>query len=109
MGWTNSHLHEFFLGAERIGMKDEDSSAEVKNENRIRLSSKLKTPKLRFRYLYDFGDDWEHSIVLEKILSSDDESTRCLAGKRNCPPEDCGGPRQYVEVLAVREWAFAAI
>jgi hypothetical protein len=103
MGWTNSHLHEFFLGAERIGMKDEDSSAEVKNENRIRLSSKLKTPKLRFRYLYDFGDDWEHSIVLEKILSSDDESTRCLAGKRNCPPEDCGGPDQYMDVLTVRK------
>jgi len=54
------------------------------------------------RYLYDFGDDWKHSIVLEKILTSADESPRCLAGKRNCPPED-GGPHQYMKVLAVRE------
>jgi len=74
MGWNNSHLHEFFLGAEQIGMKDEDSPAEVKNENRIRLSSKLKTEEFHFRYLYDFGDDWEHSIVLERILASNDES-----------------------------------
>ena len=103
MGWTNLHLHEFFLGAEHIGMKDEDSPAEVKNENRIRLSSKFKTEKMHFRYLYDFGDDWKHSIVLEKILTSSDESPRCLAGKRNCPPEDCGGPHQYMEVLAVRK------
>jgi len=101
MGWTN--LHEFFLGAEHIGMKDEDSPAEVKNENRIRLSSKFKTEKMHFRYLYDFGDDWKHSIVLEKIPTSSDESPRCLAGKRNCPPEDCGGPHQYMEVLAVRK------
>ena len=48
MGWTNSHLHEFLLGAEHIGMKDEDSPAEVKNENRIRLSSKFKTEKMHF-------------------------------------------------------------
>jgi pRiA4b ORF-3-like protein len=103
MGWNNSHLHEFFLGVEQIGMKDEDSPAEVKNENRIRLSSKLKTEEFHFRYLYDFGDDWEHSIVLERILASNDESPRCLAGKRNCPPEDSGGPHQYMEFLAVRK------
>ncbi len=53
--------------------------------------------------LYDFSDDWKHSIVLEKILTSTDESPRCLAGKRNCPWEDCGGPHQYMEVLAVRK------
>jgi len=86
MGWTNSHLHEFYLGQERIGMKDEDSPDDVKNENRIRLATKLKTAKSRFRYVYDFGDDWEHSIVLEKILNDDEGSPRCLAGERNCPP-----------------------
>jgi hypothetical protein len=101
MGWTNSHLHEFYFGEERIGMKDEDSPAGVKDEDRIRLASKLKTAKSRFRYIYDFGDDWEHSIVLEKILTTDEESPRCLAGKGNCPPEDCGGPHLYMEILAV--------
>jgi hypothetical protein len=102
MGWTNSHLHEFYVGQERIGMKDEDSPDDVKNENRIRLATKLKTAKSRFRYVYDFGDDWEHFIVLEKILNDDEGSPRCLAGKRNCPPEDCGGPYQYMEILTLR-------
>lgn len=102
MGWTDSHLHEFDLDKERIGMKDEDSPAEVKDENRIRLYSRLKSEGSRFHYTYDFGDDWEHVVVLEKILSTDEGRPQCLAGKRNCPPEDCGGPFQYMELLAVR-------
>ena len=56
MGWTNSHLHEFYLDKEIIGMKDEDSPSVVQNENRIRLGPRLKTPGTKFRYLYDFGD-----------------------------------------------------
>jgi hypothetical protein len=45
------------------------------------------------RYTYDFGDDWEHDIVLEKILPADPGTAYpvCLAGKGACPPEDCGG------------------
>ncbi len=67
MGWTDSHLHEFDLDEERIGMKDEDSPPEVKDENRIRLNSRLKQPGRPFHYTYDFGDDWEHVVVLEEI------------------------------------------
>jgi hypothetical protein len=100
MGWSDYHLHEFYLGEEKIGMKDEDSPADVKNENRLRLGPRLKTPGTRFRYLYDFGDGWEHSLALEALLEKDGPP-RCLTGERACPPEDSGGPHQYMEILAV--------
>lgn len=100
MGWSDCHLHEFYLGEEKIGMKDEDSPADVKNENRVRLGPRLKTAGTRFRYLYDFGDGWEHSLALEAILEKDG-APQCLTGERACPPEDSGGPNQYMKILAV--------
>ncbi len=47
----------------------------------------------KFRYNYDFGDYWEHQIVVEKLLPRDPEIAypTCIKGKGNCPPEDCGG------------------
>lgn len=53
-------------------------------------------------YWYDFGDDWMHTVLLEKILDYDAEwdPPKCIAGKRNCPPEDIGGPHRYALFLA---------
>ena len=55
----------------------------------------------RFAYVYDFGDNWEHEILVEKIIAGDSGSERplCLGGKRHRPPEDCGGPWGYGEFL----------
>jgi hypothetical protein len=53
-------------------------------------------------YEYDFGDGWEHTILIEKAIKTDDISARkaeCLKGKRACPPEDCGGPWGYQNLL----------
>ena len=54
-------------------------------------------------YVYDFGDDWQHSVVLEEIAPLEDAGTLpvCLAGRRRCPPEDCGGAWGYEHLLAV--------
>ncbi len=57
--------------------------------------------KSRFAYLYDFGDDWEHDIVVERVDSDGDASIRCIGGARACPPEDCGGPPGYAHMLKV--------
>ena len=65
------------------------------DERRIRLSNFSEGGK--FRYEYDFGDDWEHEIVVEKILAPE-VGVRypvCLKGKRACPPEDSQGPHGY--------------
>ena len=60
----------------------------------------LLGPKDRVRYTYDFGDDWEHDIILEKVIGPDAErrTPALLTGKGACPPEDCGGPWGYAEI-----------
>ena len=57
----------------------------------------------RFSYTYDFGDDWEHLIVVEKRKPHPDEKPYpvCVAGKRNCPPDDCGGTPGYERLLEI--------
>jgi hypothetical protein len=72
------------------------------NEAKVKLEDVLGE-KSKFLYSYDFGDDWRHEIVVEKVLPSDPKVTYpvCMKGKRACPPEDCGGPWGYVELLDI--------
>jgi hypothetical protein len=116
MGWTNAHLHQFVLpGPGNFGFGG--SGAKVGNENKTTLGALLEFPGAKLLYEYDFGDCWQHELVLERVLVGD-ESFRemCVAGERRCPPEDSGGPQGYAELLkafaqeshpehsSVREW-----
>lgn len=106
MGWTNSHLHQFIIDDEYYSQKDfelDDWGREVKNENRVRLAALSLAPKRKFTYEYDFGDGWEHKILVEKKLAPEARARypQCVAGKRACPPEDCGGVRGYERFLEV--------
>lgn len=53
------------------------------------------------RYVYDFGDDWNHRIVVEAVADAESEGRypRCLNGRRSAPPEDCGGIWGYAELV----------
>ncbi len=101
MGWTNSHLHQFIVGDRYIGAPSPDDSEgmEVENEKRVPLSAVAGGAKARFIYEYDFGDSWEHEIVVEKVLAREDGMRYpvCVAGAR--PPEDCGGVWGYASLL----------
>jgi hypothetical protein len=102
MGWTNSHLHLFRSGNfeySPIEFEVEDTI----NSRRIKLSSILNMKVTQIRYLYDFGDFWEHDIILEEIIKEEIPGNvpRCLKGKRNCPPEDCGGIWGYEDLLKI--------
>ncbi len=92
MGWTNSHLHQFRVGKAYYGDPDIDEFGELnlKDESKLRLTKLLSKPKQKMVYEYDFGDGWEHEIVLEKILPAGPaiHYPRCLGGARACPPED---------------------
>lgn len=101
MGWTNSHLHEFIQGRDRYGEPDEDFPSGAQDETRYRLDQILKQEKEKLIYLYDFGDGWEHEVVLEKILPFETSATLplCLKGRRACPPEDIGGIGGYMMFL----------
>jgi hypothetical protein len=110
MGWVDYHLHEFniqnpFTGKEdRIGMPDDDyPDAEMISENDCTIKTYFTKENIVAVYVYDFGDDWEHEIIFEKVhqRDSDIKYPVCTAGKRSCPPEDCGGSFGYMELLEV--------
>jgi hypothetical protein len=105
MGWSNAHLHQFVKNDIYYGPPSADDwdDFEIEDYSKIKLSSFLKEEKDKFKYEYDFGDNWEHYIILEKILPVD-ENTKypvCLTGKMNCPPEDCGGVWGYSDMLDI--------
>lgn len=93
MGWYDCHLHQYTVGHDVYGMPDSESEFEELNECHYSLQDIASESGQRFVYLYDFGDSWEHKIVVEKVLPPDStfKHPLCLAGKNACPPEDCGG------------------
>ena len=105
MGWEDCHLHQFIVRGEYYGPLDpEDATGTWKRRTRRRsqISKIAKTGrKVRFIYEYDFGDSWQHEILLEKILEPEPNVTypRCIEGARACPPEDVGGIWGYAEFL----------
>lgn len=105
MGWTDSHLHQFEKGRMYWGKLQRDGfDDDVINERRVQLDTILTAEGDSMIYLYDFGDNWRHEVVLEKVLPADATGSPkpvCLAGERRCPPEDVGGPPGYQEFLKV--------
>lgn len=101
MGWTNSHLHQFTVGGENYGEPHPDDWEEVNDERHLKLKQAVPGEKGKLGYAYDFGDDWVHELVVEKILPPEPKGTYpvCLAGKRACPPEDVGGLWGYATFL----------
>ena len=101
MGWDGSHLHQFIINGVYYGVPHLDYDLEMKNESRVKLNQVISAEKAKFIYEYDFGDSWEHIILLEKILPpvSGVDYSICLKGKRACPPEDCGGVWGYESLL----------
>jgi hypothetical protein len=102
MGWTDSHLHEFDIDGTRYGVPVPDWDAdEVADESRVKFF-RVAREGSRLGYAYDFGDGWEHDVVVEKVLSPQ-PGTRypcCIGGAGACPPEDVGGTWGYQEFLA---------
>lgn len=109
MGWTNSHLHQFIKDGifYQVKYPHDDMWEEMDNvdykKKKIRISDLLIAEKDKIIYEYDFGDGWNHDIILEKILPFDNKIKHpiCLTGKMNCPPEDSGGIYGYYDMLKV--------
>ena len=105
MGWTDSHLHQFVSQRQRLSGARSRVGTKVANESGTRLGELIGTVGSRLLYEYDFGDGWQHELLLEKVLLGDESFQQiCVAGQRCCPPEDCGGPQGFAELLqALRE------
>jgi len=111
MGWCDCHLHEFMVinpksGARAaIGIPYEDNMYDrvILPGWKEKIADWLSLENNKAGYLYDFGDNWEHLVKLEKILPKAEgvKYPVCLAGKRACPPEDCGGIWGYEDLLRI--------
>jgi len=109
MGWEDTHLHEFVVNKPpgmrevRIGIPSDDDDVyerEILQGWSNKISKYFNEWNKKALYVYDFGDNWQHVIEFEKVLPKDPNRTYpiCIAGKRACPPEDCGGVWLYQEL-----------
>jgi len=110
MSWTDSHLHQFEIAGARYAdprlLLDGWGDFDAIDYSGIRISDLVTKhgAKLRIGYEYDFGDGWQHEIILEAVTESEPgiKYLRCVAGERACPPEDIGGVygfADYVEAI----------
>lgn len=110
-GWYNCHLFQFSPGgygsSPDISIPDPfDDFMEGDNLQRLH-ATKTKLAEIftkegqKFTYIYDFGDDWKHTIALEKITDAASRTAACTGGKGACPPEDCGGPWGYAALKEI--------
>ena len=101
MGWLDYHLHAFKVGEIEYIQPDPDFGFDrgQRNEKRVYLSQIAAEQGAHFVYLYDFGDGWEHDVVVEDLLPAEPgrEYPVCVDGGGACPPEDVGGIWSYLE------------
>jgi hypothetical protein len=102
MGWTDSHLHNFRVGDKLFGPQYDDHPEEELDETSVTAIQAIDRHR-RFGYDYDFGDGWEHEIVVEELAETPSalRFAVCIDGQNACPPEDCGGPPGYAHLLEV--------
>ena len=105
-GWKTAHLFLFsptgFGGHPIITVLNEESDPRHDlPSNKIRIDDIFTTPKQKYSYIYDFGDDWHHRITLEEITEEAITHADCLDGEGACPPEDCGGPGGYADIKKI--------
>lgn len=103
MGWMGGHLHAFEADGVTYERPDPDGWSFRRSEDGAKhpLGEVLTEAGAKMRWDYDFGDGWQHNVVVEAIepLDPSVEYPRCITGRRACPPEDCGGPWGFQELL----------
>ena len=118
MGWQNSHLHEFMIDDREYGPSHPDGEYHASDETQFRLGDVVKAGD-RIRYVFDFGDGWEHEVAIEAATEAETDGVypACTGGEGACPPEDSGGAPGFADLKAllagppsperdeIREWA----
>ena len=115
MGWDGSHMHDFRFGG---GFKPviyagtmavQEGGPTIRHEDAVTLAQLIKRKGQVFTYEYDFGDGWQHRVLVEKMIPLESSMLLpvCVAGARTCPPEDCGGVPGYARVLRVLQEAVS--
>ena len=97
MGWEDAHLWEFEAAGRVYGTPDPGWDRDISSAKSTRLESLVKAGVREFTYVYDMGDNWQHTIAVEAIEAADPAQLypRFVDGERRCPPEDVGGIDGY--------------
>jgi len=106
LGWTNSHLYEIRAQDTDWGLPDPDWPDGPLDARKARLIDVLEDAGTKtLRYLYDFGDGWEHTIKVERLAAAEPNIAypRLIEASGRCPPEDVGGPPGYAEMIEALE------
>ncbi len=105
MGWSDTHLHRFRTGSDPRSPYfvtafdlEEDDEDDGTLEDGVRLDQLVATKGDQLWYEYDFGDGWDHKLVVEDLLAEAPSTPRCTGGRMACPPEDCGGIGGYQDL-----------
>jgi hypothetical protein len=103
MGWSDSHLHRFRTGSDHrspyfVTQFDLDEGEDGTLEDDVLLDQLVAEKGDELWYEYDFGDGWDHKLVVEELLGDPPSTAGCTAGRMACPPEDCGGIGGYEEL-----------
>lgn len=108
MGWLDSHLHAFYVKNENgdmdaYGTPTEDIMNDIKPDWKYKMKRFLNKKNKEVQYMYDFGDSWEHIILLEEVKPADPDRVYpvCTDGAGKCPPEDVGGVSGYEHFVEI--------
>jgi hypothetical protein len=103
MLWQDYHLYEFEVGRKRYGVYEPEFLDEepLIDARRTKLAKVVPTEGMTFTYVYDFGDHWQHDLIVQAIQRPDRRQSYplCIAGACAGPPEDCGGIWGYKDLL----------
>lgn len=97
MGWECYHLHLFKISGVEFGASD-DGCDPWESDKTLKVSQAFFiSPKLK--YIYDFGDGWQHEVAFEeeKLVKPEERYPLCTGGENNCPPEDAGGISAFAD------------
>jgi len=106
-GWKNYHAYEFshydFKFGQPLDEAMESETGVVIDSRDVTLESILVQPRENLKYEYDFGDSWQHRVVVERFLPKKTlaQYPYCMSGKYSSPPEDCGGIKAYYNLLKI--------
>ncbi len=102
MGWEGNHLYSFEAAGTEYGKPTQDGLRHFESDQ-IELRQIISGSTLKLTYVYGHGDDWQHEILVEKVMPHNSEISYpiCLQGERACPPDDCGGISGYRELLEI--------
>lgn len=100
-GWYNCHLWEFEIRNDFYGIVDDDFTwgRKIYDAENFRLKTFVDLGIKRFRYVYDFGDYWEHDVIVGVVRDGKVDYPILVGGAGCRPPEDVGGPYGFLEFL----------